>query len=105
MPAKSSIDYDVTRTIELMRIDHIALYCMDLDGMREFFIHYFNGVPNVLYHNPKTGLKTYMLSFENSNTRLELMTRPEVEAVKDNIYCQASSTCPSRLDLKRRWIV
>ena len=71
-----------------MRIDHIALYCMDLDGMREFFVHYFNGVSNDLYHNPKTGLKTYILSFENSKTRLELMTRPEVEAEKENIYRQ-----------------
>ena len=61
---------------------------MDLDGMREFFVHYFNGVSNDLYHNPKTGLKTYILSFENSKTRLELMTRPEVEAEKENIYRQ-----------------
>ena len=29
-----------------MKIDHIALYCLDLEGMREFFIRYFNGVSN-----------------------------------------------------------
>lgn len=71
-----------------MKIDHVALYCLDLEGMREFFIRYFNGVSNEMYHNPKTGLKTYILSFEDSNARLELMTRPEVEAEKENIYRQ-----------------
>ena len=56
--------------------------------MKEFFIRYFNGVPNDMYHNPKTGLKTYILSFKDSDTRLELMTRPEVEKEKVNIYRQ-----------------
>ena len=71
-----------------MRIDHVALYCQDLEGMKEFFVRYFNGVPNNMYHNPKTGLKTYILSFEDSKARLELMTRPEVENEEENIYRQ-----------------
>ena len=71
-----------------MRIDHVALYCLDLEGMKEFFVRYFNGVPNNMYHNPKTGLKTYILSFEDSDTRLELMTRPEVENEEENIFRQ-----------------
>ena len=71
-----------------MKIDHIALYCLDLEGMREFFIRYFNGVSNEMYHNPKTGLKTYILSFKDSDARLELMTRPEVVDEKENIYHQ-----------------
>ena len=71
-----------------MRIDHVALYCLDLEGMKEFFVRYFNGVPNNMYHNPKTGLKTYILSFEESDTRLELMTRPEVKIEEEDIYRQ-----------------
>ena len=71
-----------------MKIDHIAMYCLDLEGMREFFIRYFNGVSNEMYHNPKTRLKTYILSFPDSDTRLELMTRPEVVDEKENIYRQ-----------------
>ena len=31
---------------------------------------------NDRYHNPKTGLQTYFLTFPDSATRLELMTRP-----------------------------
>ena len=71
-----------------MKIDHIALYCQDLEGMKEFFIRYFNGIPNDMYHNPKTGLKTYILSFEDSDARLELMTRPEVKIEEENIFRQ-----------------
>ena len=71
-----------------MKIDHIALYCLDLEGMKNFFVRYFNGVPNDMYHNPKTGLKTYILSFEDSDTRLELMTRPEVKEEASGIYRQ-----------------
>ncbi len=72
----------------IMKIDHVALYCLNLEGMRMFFIRYFHGVSNGMYNNPKTGLKTYMLSFENSDARLELMTRPEVKDEEENIYRQ-----------------
>jgi len=71
-----------------MRINHVALYCLDLEGMKKFFIRYFNGVSNEMYHNPKTGLKTYILSFEGNDARLELMTRPEVVNEEENIYRQ-----------------
>ena len=61
-----------------MKIDHIALYCTDLEGMKTFFCHYFKAEPNDLYHNPRTGLSTYILSFPEGGARLELMTRAEV---------------------------
>lgn len=61
-----------------MRIDHIALYVNDLEGARDFFAKYFGGTPNTLYHNPRTGLQTYILSFDDG-ARLELMTRPEMD--------------------------
>ena len=64
------------------------MYCLDLEGMKEFFVRYFNGVPNDMYHNLNTGLKTYILSFEDSDARLELMTRPEVENEEENIFRQ-----------------
>ena len=59
-----------------------------MEAMKEFFIRYFNGVSNEMYHNPKTGLKTYILNFEGSDARLELMTRPEVKDEAENIYRQ-----------------
>ena len=61
-----------------MRIDHIALFCRDLEVMRQFFLDYFEAASNELYHNPRTGLRTYILSFTEGSTRLELMQRPDV---------------------------
>jgi len=61
-----------------MKIDHIALYCIDLEGMRTFFIKYFSCESNEQYHNSRTGLRTYILSFPDGGARLEIMQRPEV---------------------------
>ena len=60
-----------------MRIDHAALFCKDLEQMRQFFIDYFDAHSNEQYHNPRTGLRTYILSFTEGSTRLELMQRTE----------------------------
>ena len=62
-----------------MRIDHAALFCKDLEQMRQFFIDYFDARSNEQYHNPRTGLRTYILSFTEGSTRLELMLRPDVQ--------------------------
>ena len=60
-----------------MKIDHIALFCKDLEQIRQFFLQYFDTTSNELYHNPRTGLKTYILSFVAGGARLELMQRPD----------------------------
>lgn len=62
-----------------MKIDHIALYVLDLEGTKEFFINYFNGTPNDMYHNPRTGLRTYFITFPDGG-RIEIMARPDVRA-------------------------
>ena len=59
-----------------MRIDHIAMYVSDLEKSRAFYEKYFGAVSNERYHNLKTGLSTYFLSFDN-DTRLEIMSRSE----------------------------
>ena len=86
----------------IMKIDHVALYCLNLEGMRKFFKRYFHGVSNGMYHNPKTGLKTYILSFEDSNARLELMTRPEVKDEEENIYRQGFSHLSFSVESKEK---
>lgn len=61
-----------------MRIEHVSLYVKDLEGMKDFYIRYFNASAGSLYHNKNTGLKTYFLSFE-SGARLELMNKPNLK--------------------------
>ena len=61
-----------------MFIEHIAVYTKDLEAMKTFYETYFGAKANDKYHNPRTGLQTYFLSFEDGS-RLELMTRPSLE--------------------------
>ena len=60
-----------------MRIDHIALFTEDIERLCAFYCTYFAAISNSMYHNPRTGLKTYFLSFSDG-ARLELMARPDV---------------------------
>lgn len=67
-----------------MKIDHLAMYINDLEATKEFFIRYFGATANEMYHNPKTGLKTHFLTFEDGS-RLEIMTRPDVIDTEKNV--------------------
>lgn len=60
-----------------MRIEHIAMYVNDLEETKDFFVKFFGAISNDKYHNSKTGLQTYFLTFED-NARLEIMTRPDM---------------------------
>ena len=57
-----------------MKIEHVAIWVNDLEGMRDFYKKYFNGEENSLYHNPKKQFESYFITFEGG-ARLELMKR------------------------------
>lgn len=60
-----------------MKIAHVAVYVRDLELSRRFYETYFGGIVlSSKYCNPRTGLQTYFLTFEDG-ARLELMSRPE----------------------------
>ncbi|RAX22445.1 glyoxalase [Actinomyces sp. Z5] len=72
------------------RIDHAAIWVADLEGTRDFYLRWFGGRANGQYHNPRTGLRTYIITFDDGartsagrGTRLELMSRPDVAAHSD----------------------
>ena len=46
------------------RIDHAALWVSDLAGARDFYVGWFAGRSNGEYHNPATGLRTFIITFE-----------------------------------------
>lgn len=58
-----------------MRVEHIAIWVMDLERMRQFYSEYFNGTCGEKYCNVKTGFESYFISFD-SGTRLEIMKKP-----------------------------
>jgi len=60
-----------------MKIDHMAVYVRDLEKTKAFYAKYFGAKPNDPYHNPKTGLQTYFLTFACGG-RLEIMSKPNL---------------------------
>lgn len=60
-----------------MKIEHIAMYVNNLEKARDFFVKYFEAQPRPMYHNPKTGFRSYLLSFEDGS-KLELMNQPHM---------------------------
>lgn len=70
-----------------MHIDHISIYTNDLERLKEFYIKYFSGSCNEKYHNPKTGLQTYFITFDGGS-RLELMQRPGLAPRSNESYAE-----------------
>ncbi|MBQ9275379.1 MAG: VOC family protein [Succinivibrio sp.] len=78
-----------------MKIEHLALYVNDLEGAREFCERYLQGKSNSMYHNPKTGFRSYFISFADG-ARLELMTRPDlVDEAKNQLRTGYAHLCLS----------
>lgn len=61
-----------------MKIEHIAIYTKNLEMAKDFFTRYFGATANELYHNPRTGFRSYFLSF-GGDTRLEIMSSPGLQ--------------------------
>ena len=62
-----------------MLIEHLALWVRDLEQMRTFYLKYFETTSGEKYLNEKTNFAAYFIYFGAGKTRLELMTRPDIE--------------------------
>lgn len=69
-----------------MKIEHIGLWVRDLEVMKAFYEKYFGAQANELYHNEKTGFRSYFLTFESGETRLELMNKAALKEVSDEVF-------------------
>lgn len=58
-----------------MRIEHVAMYVSHLEEARDFFVKYLGAKSNDGYRNPRTGFRSYFLTFDDG-ARLELMNKP-----------------------------
>lgn len=52
-----------------MKIDHLAMWTKDLEGMKDFYIKYFRAVSNKKYWNENKELETYILRFDDGPRR------------------------------------
>lgn len=60
-----------------MKLDHVAIWTDNLEGLKEYYQKYFGGVANSKYTNEKKEFRSYFISF-GSGARLELMTMPNI---------------------------
>ena len=60
-----------------MYIEHLAIWCVDLERMKDFYVRYLGAVANGKYHNPNKQFSSYFLQFEHG-PRLELMQMPGI---------------------------
>jgi lactoylglutathione lyase len=70
-----------------MKIEHLAVWTNQLDALRDFYIKFFNAVPNEKYHNKRNQFNSYFLSFDEG-PRLELMQMPAIPGSKDDVMQQ-----------------
>lgn len=70
-----------------MYIEHIAIWCRDLERMRAFYELYFGAVSSEKYVNAKNRFESYFLSFANG-PRLELMQKVDVPMHANDVYAQ-----------------
>lgn len=66
-----------------MKISHIAIWTYDLEGMRNFYIHYFDASSGEAYFNHTKDFKSYLITF-NGDCSLELMQMPGIPKTKNN---------------------
>jgi lactoylglutathione lyase len=72
-----------------MKIDHIALWTNDLEGLKNFYEKYFDASAGEKYTNPTKKFESYFLSFREGG-RLEVMRMPGIPANANDPYKQFS---------------
>ncbi len=61
-----------------MKIEHIAIWARDLEKLKMFYVKYFNMKCSLKYVNPNNQYSSYFLTFNESETRIELMHHPDI---------------------------
>ncbi|WOO89222.1 VOC family protein [Mollicutes bacterium LVI A0078] len=62
-----------------MKIDHIAIWCKDIEEMRDFYETYMLGESSELFTGEDTSFQSYILSFPKSDCKLKLMYKQDID--------------------------
>lgn len=66
-----------------MKIDHIAVWTYHLEGLRNFYMHYFDASCSEIYYNHSKEFRSYFLRFDG-DCSLEIMEMPNVPKSKND---------------------
>ena len=61
-----------------MIIEHVAIWCKDIEKMKEFYMKYFGFTEIDVYYNAEKDFTLYFLGKGEGKTRLELMQRKDI---------------------------
>lgn len=64
-----------------MKIDHIAIWTNNLEGLKDFYVRYFEGTAGNKYINEEKHFQSYFVTFD-SGARIELMKKT---GIPDNL--------------------
>jgi lactoylglutathione lyase len=64
-----------------MKIDHLAIWTYNLEGLRNFYVHYFDASASEIYYNHSKEFRSYFLTFDG-DCRIEIMEMPNVSKSK-----------------------
>ncbi len=81
-----------------MKISHIAIWTNDLEGMRNFYLHYFDASSNDGYYNHTKDFRSYVIRF-NGDCSLELMQMPGIPQSKNDPRKQFTGLIHFAIDL------
>jgi lactoylglutathione lyase len=65
-----------------MKIDHLAIWTYNLEGLRNFYMHYFDASSSEIYYNHSKEFRSYFLTFDG-DCRLEIMEMPNIAKSKN----------------------
>jgi lactoylglutathione lyase len=60
-----------------MILEHTAIWCSDLETMKDFYVQFLDGISNEKYVNEAKRYESYFISF-GAGARLELMSKPNL---------------------------
>ena len=61
-----------------MKIEHLAIWVDNLEKMKQFYMKYFQLNCGEKYENHTKSFSSYFLYFESTETRIELMNKPDI---------------------------
>jgi lactoylglutathione lyase len=80
------ISFINSKNISMPKIEHVAMYCHNLETIKEFYEQYFGCRCGEKYMNSSKGFESYFLSFEDGS-RLEIMSKTAInESIKPAEY-------------------
>ncbi len=70
-----------------MKITHIAIWTTDLEGMKNFYLHYFDASSSSGYYNHSKDFRSYFI-YLDGDCSIELMQMPTIRKSKNIVEKQ-----------------